>query len=419
MTKLSRRKLLQRSAQLGLSALALSAAAGPIGLGAGFGARLCGCAGPVRAVPNRAYELTPPSPEPGRAWLGWYPSEPVAEVCERAVAALGGLPWLGHGDSVLIKVASNSPNEHPAVTLPEAVQAMARLLRAKGAGRVIVADQAGVEHVRRTATERKGSTREVMAQNGLQAAAQGAEAELVCFDDLGYEDFFRPAADFAHHWEDALWLPKVLQEVDHVVYMPRLGSHGVAGASLGAKIAVGFLRDDSRCHLHARGDTFFEQIAELSLFPALREKLRLTLTVARSALLKIGPDFGSTHDLGGVVAVGSARLFDHEALATALLCWLDAEDSSFFDVYRPYPEDADFWNHTLTVQVWGSEAEAGYRRLTPYPLGRRVALDRCLAHLGALERYRPSRIVVAQDGDGVPQDLRAYLRAQPDGLFAL
>ena len=413
MDPLSRRQLLRAGLGLGTLGLAALGGVGTLGLGA------AGCAGPVRTAPSRAYLQLPPAAEPGRVALGWYEQLDARAACQKCLRALGDLPWLRHGDSVLVKVSSNSPNEHPAVTSPEAVEAMVGLLRARGAGRVVVADQAGVEHVRRTAEGRTGSTREVMTDNGLAAAAEQAGAELCCFDDGAWDDFFQPRDELPHHWEQTLRLPKILEQIDHVIYLPRLGTHGVAGVSAGAKIAVGFVRDDSRQHLHGRADRFFEQIAELSLFSPLRDKLRLVLTLARSALLKIGPDFGSHYDLGGVLAFGSTRLFDHDALATSLLAWLGREDRSFFDLYTPYPKDADFWNRHLFAEIWGGAALADYRPLHPYPIGRSLAADRCLSHLAVLEGRRPGRIELVRDGDAIPEELLAHLRAHPDGIFAL
>jgi len=48
-----------------------------------------------------------------------------------------------------------------------------------------------------------------------------------------------------------------------------------------------------------------------------------------------------------------------------------------------------------------------------------LAVDRCLSHLGALEGYRPRRILVTCQGDAVPDSLLEHLRAHPDGIFAV
>jgi uncharacterized protein (DUF362 family) len=351
--------------------------------------------------------------------LGWHSSTDVRAVAERTIEGIGGLSWLRRGDRVFVKVACNSGNDHPAVTSPAAVRALVPLLRDAGASRVLVGDQAGVEHVRLTRQGRVGSTTQLMAGNGLRDAIVDSGGELYNFDDRSYEAAFVPPDDFANHWEGTLRLPKVLHEVDHVVNLTRLGSHVLAGYTCAVKNAVGWLRDDSRRHLHARGDTFFEQLAEISCFSPLRDKLRFSLSLGEQALLGIGPDFGAVYDFEGIAAVASTGLVEHDALATAMLLWLDRHDRSIFDIYEGYPEDSDFWNRGLVRQTWGPEALAEYRELIAYRLGRSLAHDRCLAHLAVLRGERPTRIVVQRQGDRIPQELVAHLRGYGGGLFAV
>ncbi len=405
MHKLSRRRLMAHAAKLG---------------GGLFGLAALRCAGPVRTAPNPAYLHTPPAAEPGHAFLGWYPEGEMDRLVERVVAAITDLGWLGSGDSVFIKVACNSASEHPAVTSPRAVSAMVRFFQKRGAGRVLVGDQSGIEHVRLWSNGRRGSTREAMAANGLLQAAEQSGAVVHCFDDQGYDGYAQPADDFPNHWDGSLRLAEVLWQVDHVVNLTRLGSHALSGMTCGAKNAVGWLRDDSRLHLHQKGHRFFEQIAEINLFSPLRDKLRFTLSLGEAALLDVGPDFGSTVDFEGVMALGSRRLVDHDAVAAALLDWLDRDNASLFDIYNMYPEDVDFWNRWLVREFWGPEfLERGYTRLVAFEGGQGLATDRCLSHLAALQGYRPETISIERDGSGIPNELVAYLRAYDQGLFRL
>jgi hypothetical protein len=198
-----------------------------------------------------------------------------------------------------------------------------------------------------------------------------------------------------------------------------MGAHALAGTSLGTKLGVGWLRDDSRLHLHRRGDAFYELCAEVNQARPIRDRLRLVVTMGPSALLDIGPDFGSVADFGAVVTVASTRLLDHDLVATALLRWLDDREASFFDAAEPYPGWADFFNRKLVLETWGDAEAASYRHLVPAPLGGGLAFDRSLSHLATLQGERPSRIVVEQAGDALPDDLVGWLRAEPDALFAV
>ena len=400
MTTMSRRRFLHA----GAGAAALAAA---------------GCAGRVLTAANEAYLRLPTSQQTGQAALGWYRGEDRREICERLIPMVTDMSWLSRGDSVFVKVACNSSNPHPAVTCPETTTAVVKCLLDRGAGKVYAGDQASVEHVRLTASGRQSSTRETMARNGLLEAIEGSGAQLHNFDDHGWDSYFRAEADFADNWDGELWLPKILGEVDHVVNLPRLGSHALAGYSCGLKNAVGWLRDDSRLHLHRRADSFFEQVAEINHFPALREKLRLTLTIGDKALLNIGPDFGSIHEPGAVVGLGSTRLVDHDLLASTLLSWFEANDVSFFDIYSPYPKDAEFWNRGLVEEIWGEEELQGYRPLLAFEPDRGIAFDRCLSRIATLQGYRPGRIEIRRDGGHIPEGLVSHLKGFDGGIFAI
>ena len=401
--RLSRRRFLRRSLELG----------GAAALGGAFG-----CAGPVRTEADPALLALPASPA-GRAFLGRYPADAAGRALAEAVAAITDMAWLRPGDSVLVKVACNSDNDHPAVTWPGAVEALVPFLRDHGAGRVVVGDQAGVEHVRRTATGRVGSTRDLMAENGLLEATERAGAELVVFDDLPWDAAVRAEVDFESRWGDALWLPPVLAEVDHVVNLVRLGSHALAGYTCALKSVVGWMRDDSRLRLHQKAGAFFELIADANHARPLRDKLRLNLTLGPQALLNIGPDFGSVYDIDGVLALASTRLVDHDLVAVALLDWFERDDTSLFDLYAPYPEDADHWNRGLVEGTWGEAALAGYEQLVPHRFAPGLAYDRCLARMATLEGYRPERIEVVRGGDPLPAPLVGFLGEFDQGRLAV
>ena len=108
--------------------------------------------------------------------LGASDDEVIAAARKVAEAATD-FSWLSRGDSVFIKPASNSAERYPATTSPLSIRAMAGLLREKGAGRVIVADKPGVEHVYQDKERQRSSSREVMTINGLHQATLESGAE--------------------------------------------------------------------------------------------------------------------------------------------------------------------------------------------------------------------------------------------------
>lgn len=230
--------------------------------------------------------------------------------------------WLNSGDSVAIKVASNSGNPHPAVTSPGAVQAMVAVLKERGAGRVVVADQAGVEHVRLTSTGRFSSTRERFGTNGLIALEE--DAELHFFDDQGFEDgYFEASLPEGHRWPRGMYVANLVREVDHIVNMPRIGGHILSGLTLGIKNAVGWLRDDSRHDLHHDAVDFYEKYAEINYVAEIADKLRLTLSGCEKLMLHGGADEGTEYAADPPIVVASQSLANHDAVASSILVTLN------------------------------------------------------------------------------------------------
>lgn len=353
--------------------------------------------------------------EKGKALLGFY-SGRMGAVCERMIPETTDMSWLKRGDSVFIKIACNSPQPHPAVTDPNAVEALVRFLYDCGAGIIYVGDQGGVEHVRlRRDGSRKDSTQSLMNLNGLIGAVARSKAALHCFDDRGWDDgYFKPELDFSNNWDGHLWLPKILREVDHIVYLPRLGAHVIAGYTCGIKNAVGFLRDDSRMFLHQRGATFHEKIAEINHVKEIHERLRFCLTMGRSAMVNYGPDYGEEYDFDGFMALCSNNLVDHDSAASALLPWLNSQRKSIYDIYNPVRQ-ADLWNRVVTYMHWGKDAMADYEPIAPHASED----DPCISRLAMLQGYRPEKIAIHRQGDRFPDGLISHLSQAGDGMFII
>ncbi len=324
--------------------------------------------------------------------LGTYKRREMREVCEEVISEITDMSWLSKGDSVFVKVACNSPRPHPAVTDPEAVEAVVGFLRDHGARIVIVGDQGGVEHVRlRSDGRRRSSTQVLMRSNGLLGAVVRSGAALQCFDDRGWDDgYFKPELDFINNWHGRMWLPKILRKVDHIIYLPRLGAHVISGYTCGIKNAVGFLRDDSRLYLHQRGATFHEKVTEINHVREIREKLRFCLTMGRSAMTNYGPDYGERYDFDGFMALCSDSLVDHDSVASALLPWLDDQRKSIHDIYNPN-QQADLWNKIVVYLNWGKGAMADYEPISLY--------NPCTSYLAQLQEYQPEQIEVYRRGD--------------------
>lgn len=244
--------------------------------------------------------------------------EDIARAVMSALEAAGNLSWLKSGDRVFIKPVCNSGNPYPATTSTVGLAAVVRALRDKGA-RVVVSDTAGVQFVKLSKDKLRGSTRKLMENNGLARAALEAGAELYFPEEEGW-DAFVPEEPQGGSWKNPLMMPRILREVEHIILMPRVSRHTLAGSTLGLKAAVGYWRTDTRLEYHRDAATLQEKTAEAMTAPVLQEKQRLVLTVADRLQTTFGPDQG--YDLapetGLVFASESIVAHDMVSLATLL-----------------------------------------------------------------------------------------------------
>ncbi len=247
---------------------------------------------------------------------------PEAEL-EKAVrqvflSATEDLAWLKPGDTVLLKPAVNSPDPYPATAHPLAVKVTAEECLKRGA-KVVVGDQSGIGHVMHTPHGvTKGSTLKNFEVSGVTNLV-GPEVRRVAFEQEDWErDFFLYTSETAKHWPNGFYMTNWIRNVDHIVNLPRLSTHSMAGVTLGFKNLVGLMREDSRIEFHTQGPffdfmkawakkenfkldyprvgDFFEKITEVAL--AVKDRLRCTLFVGTQAQLTMGPDKVSYRLLG-------------------------------------------------------------------------------------------------------------------------
>jgi uncharacterized protein (DUF362 family) len=245
--------------------------------------------------------------------------ELLAEAVRTAAESATDFSWLSKGDSVLIKPALNSGNPYPATTNPTGVKAITALLKEKGAGRVIVSDMSGVEHVKLSPDGLKGSSRELMEKSGMAGAAMAGGAELYFPEEDGWDAFFEDAPVSGSNWKAGIMMPKIIKEADHVILMPRCGRHILAGSTLGMKAAVGYWRTDSRLEYHRDAATFQEKTAESNTVSSLREKQRFVLTTATQTLATSGPDKGYVTEPDTGLVIASESIVAHDMVS---LAWL-------------------------------------------------------------------------------------------------
>jgi uncharacterized protein (DUF362 family) len=228
------------------------------------------------------------------SWVVKGEHENAYALYKKTVEAATDFSWLSRGDRVLIKMALNSGNPYPATTDPWSVHCMVKVLKERGAGKILVGDQSGFGTVQWTKDRKEGSSRQLAKTAGLLKVIEESDAEPCFFEEYGW-DAYRPAyPDGKHHWKRPIMLPAKLDEVDHIIYLPRVSSHILAGNTLGLKLSVGFLRSDSRGEFHRGGKQFYAMYEEINHIPQIASKLRLTVSSGRSILTLFGPNEGPT-----------------------------------------------------------------------------------------------------------------------------
>ncbi len=214
----------------------------------------------------------------------------------RSLDLIGGLHRLIRpGDTVLLKPNLVQALPPPVSTDLGFLAAVVDLLRAAGAGRIIVGESTGRSF---------GMTmRQVFTALSYDEFAGRMGLDLVCFDEgewvnvqLGGE-----------HWASCL-MPRVAYEADKLVYLPTLKSHSLARFTGALKLAVGFTQVARREHLHA--GPIEEKAAELNL----AWQPDLCIMDARKVFVNEGPCRGEVGEPGLVLAGGDQIAMDVEGV---------------------------------------------------------------------------------------------------------
>ena len=285
-------------------------------------------------------------------------TEPAIKLAVRAAAeAATDFSWLSKGDAVFIKPSHNSGNPYPATANPAAIAAIVELLREKGAGRVVLGDMGGADHVHLSPNALRGSTRRLMEASGMAQAAQAAGAELFFFEEAGWDAFHPESPCAGSHWRGPLMMPDILNEVQHIVLMPRCARHALAGSSCGLKGAVGYWRLDTRLEFHHDAATLQEKVAEANTVDSLLGKQRLVVSAANKILVTYGPDKGRVDEPeeGLVIASKSVVAHDMVCLAWLLEHWqrVPSSDKTFFKDPYNYQLAVTIGNHYIAGLLGG------------------------------------------------------------------
>jgi uncharacterized protein (DUF362 family) len=332
----------------------------------------------------------------------------VETALSTAAESATDFSWLYKGDSVLIKPVNNSGEKYPATTHPESIAVMVRLLKEKGAGRVIVSDMAGVQHLKLTSKSLKGSTRGLMMKNGILQAAVSAGAEMYFPEESGWNAFLEDGPQKDTCWKNGIMVPKILNEIDHIILMPRAARHALAGCTLGLKAAVGYMRHDSRLEYHHDASTLFEKHVGINTLPAIKSRLRLILTTATKMLVTFGPDNGKIYEPETGLVIASTDIIAHDMVS---LAWLEIgrdKDPAGWpvlinDPYESSDATVDMMNRAVVYMLGGIGEAGSAQKLMRYNV-RSIWEDPTLNAAFKIFGHVP-KVVIENTSNSVPPSL--------------
>ena len=337
------------------------------------------------------------------------PEQDFKLAIRHAAEAATDFSWLTKGDAVFIKPVVNSGSPYPATTSPAAIAAMVEILREKGAGRVIVGDMSGVEHLRFSQTSLSGSTRALMASSGIAGAVQASGAEMHCFEEGGWSAFYEDFPTAGSNWKRGIMMPDILKEVQHIILMPRCSRHVLTGSTLGMKAAVGYWRQDTRLEYHRDAATLHEKTAEGNTVSTLTTKQRLVISAADRLLATFGPDKGYVYEPDNGLIIASESVVAHDMVS---LAWLlenrrmipASERDGFIDTNRMVPRIV---NHVVTHWLGGWGPAMASETLRKNSLST-IWDDRVLNHGYSIFGGVPA-VILEPANSALPEDLKNRL----------
>ena len=241
---------------------------------------------------------------------GDYSPEHLGAALAAVLEPLGGLDWVQSGMTIAIKtnLVSRMSPESAAVTHPEAVAALTRMLVSRGA-HVIVGDSPGGPYT-------AAWVHSVYHGAGINAIER-AGGELN--EDFETEEVRFPEGKTAKSFSYTSWLKKA----DAIIDFAKLKTHGMAGMTCAVKNFFGSIpgtRKPEMHYLYPNTPDFCSMLVDLALYNAPR----LTLVDAVDCMEGNGPTQGEPRHMGAILAADTPFNAD---LVCAHLIGMEAADA--------------------------------------------------------------------------------------------
>ena len=182
---------------------------------------------------------------------------------------------------------------------------------------------------------------------------------------------------------------------------------------MGFKLAVGFLRSDSRGDFHKGGKHFYAMYEEINHVQPIASKLRLTVSSGRSVLTLVGPNEGPTAKPDHGLVLASEDLLAHEMLAYAWLQWnRQFETSSITRMTMGRPtKSRSRYNKRFSDRMWPDKDGRETPAIDYFEPGYLYNHPDVVNHLKRMGG-RPRRIAVEEINNHPDSSVVDYLKKQ-------
>lgn len=220
----------------------------------------------------------------------------LKETIQKAVDAIGGFKkFINKGDTVLLKPNFNTSDPYPASSAPKFLKAVIELVNEQDPKKVILGGSCTF----------RLKTRKVIQQIDLYECENiDPPPEIVSFNEMKWVKKEIPSGKYLK----SVSVPEILDQVDKLIFLPCLKTHGWAQFTGSLKLAVGFMKPVERLRLHM--GHLQEKIAELNkvINPDV------VIMDARKCFINEGPESGDLEEPNLVLASTSRVAIDIEGV---------------------------------------------------------------------------------------------------------
>lgn len=228
-----------------------------------------------------------------------YNTESVTKAVNKAVELLGGIKkFIKSGEKILIKpnLLSAKPPERAITTHPEVVRAIIKLVKEAGATPVVGDSPGGAI---------KGVER-VWNETGMKKIAQEENIELINFETFGVIE-----TKLNHPTVKSIHLSKIISNVDGIINIPKLKSHGMQTFTCAVKNFYGCIPGLRKGEYHKfapHPDEFGHLLSEIYLH--IKDKVRFHIIDGIIGMEGNGPSSGDIRKLDIIAACDDALALD-------------------------------------------------------------------------------------------------------------